>query len=94
MLVPDHSDYMKLNQGDVAPVFLLPDQTGAPHTLAEYRGRWVLLYFYPKDDTPGCTAEACSFRDNFSVLKKAGIAVLGVSVDSVKKHAKFAEKGG
>jgi len=75
-----------------APGFSLPDQTGKAHTLAEYAGRWVVLYFYPKDDTPGCTKEACSFRDSFAALTKAGIAVLGVSVDSVKKHAKFAEK--
>jgi peroxiredoxin Q/BCP len=75
-----------------APSFSLPDQEGRLHTLKEYRGQWVILYFYPKDDTPGCTVEACSFRDNFSLLKKAGAVVLGVSVDSVKKHAKFVEK--
>ncbi len=76
----------------VAPAFSLPDQAGKMHALKEYRGGWVILYFYPKDDTPGCTIEACSFRDNFSALKKAGITVLGVSIDSVKKHAKFVEK--
>ncbi len=75
-----------------APSFSLPDQEGRLHTLKEYRGQWVILYFYPKDDTPGCTVEACSFRDNFSLLKKAGAVVLGVSVDPVKKHAKFVEK--
>lgn len=62
------------------------------HALKEYRGAWVILYFYPKDDTPGCTVEACSFRDNFAVLKKMGAVVLGVSTDPVKKHAKFVEK--
>lgn len=75
-----------------APLFSLPDQGGKMHALKEYRGAWVVLYFYPKDDTPGCTTEACSFRDNFSALKKAGAVVLGVSVDPVKKHAKFVEK--
>lgn len=76
----------------LAPAFGLPDQEGKMHTLKEYRGAWVVLYFYPKDDTPGCTVEACSFRDNFAALKKVGAVVLGVSVDPVKKHAKFVEK--
>ncbi len=76
----------------VAPDFQLPDQNEKVHTLKQYRGKWVILYFYPKDDTPGCTVEACSFRDNFSVLTKNSIVVLGVSVDPVKKHAKFASK--
>lgn len=80
----------KLNQ--LAPNFTLLDQNSESHTLKTYRGKWVILYFYPKDDTPGCTIEACSFRDNFSALKRAGIVVLGVSVDPVKKHAKFVEK--
>lgn len=76
----------------IAPAFSLPDQEGKMHALKEYRGAWVILYFYPKDDTPGCTVEACSFRDNFAVLKKMGAVVLGVSTDPVKKHAKFVEK--
>ena len=75
-----------------APAFTLPDQHGAEHSLADYLGKWVVLYFYPKDDTPGCTAEACSFRDNYSKLRRAGVVVLGVSVDPVKKHGKFATK--
>lgn len=75
-----------------APAFTLPDQEGKEHSLKDYLGKWVVLYFYPKDDTPGCTAEACSFRDNFSRLKRAGVVVLGVSVDPVKKHKKFVEK--
>jgi peroxiredoxin Q/BCP len=75
-----------------APAFLLPDQEGTTHALKDYLGKWVALYFYPKDDTPGCTKEACSFRDNYPKLKRAGIVVLGVSTDPVKKHAKFAEK--
>lgn len=76
----------------IAPTFSLADQDGKVHALKEYRGAWIILYFYPKDDTPGCTIEACSFRDYSSALKKAGAVVLGVSVDPVKKHAKFAEK--
>ncbi|MEI8103798.1 MAG: thioredoxin-dependent thiol peroxidase [Candidatus Moraniibacteriota bacterium] len=82
--------YPKINQK--APAFNLPDQDGKKHSLKEYDGKWVALYFYPKDDTPGCTAEACSFRDSFAVLKRAKIVVVGVSADSVKKHAKFVEK--
>jgi peroxiredoxin Q/BCP len=75
-----------------APAFKLPDQEGKTHALKDYAGKWVVLYFYPKDDTPGCTREACSFRDSFAALKRAGIVVLGVSVDPVKRHAKFVEK--
>ena len=81
-----------LNVGNKAPEFNLPDQDGKMHTLRESKGKWILLYFYPKDDTPGCTVEACSIRDNYSAFKKAGIVVYGMSADSVKKHAKFAEK--
>jgi thioredoxin-dependent peroxiredoxin len=76
----------------IAPNFKLPDQDGKIHELAEYLGRWLLLYFYPKDDTPGCTKEACSFRDNFSEFSKRGIEVLGVSQDSPKSHKRFREK--
>lgn len=75
-----------------APDFKLQDQFDKTHTLADYAGKWVVLYFYPKDDTPGCTTEACSFRDEFKEIEKAGAVVLGVSKDSVKSHAKFAEK--
>lgn len=78
--------------GQVAPNFALSDQNGVEHTLKQYLGKWVILYFYPKDDTPGCTKEACNFRDNFSALKKEGMVVLGVSCDSIQKHAKFVEK--
>ncbi len=78
--------------GDKAPPISLPDQNGTIRTLKEFLGYWVVLYFYPKDDTPGCTTEACSFRDTFAALKQAGAVVLGVSIDPVKKHAKFAEK--
>lgn len=81
-----------LHTGQKAPDFALPDQDGKIHSLKDYRGKKVLLYFYPKDDTPGCTTEACSFRDNYEALQDAGLIVLGVSKDSVKSHKKFAEK--
>lgn len=81
-----------LQIGDVAPAFSLKDQHDVTHALADERGKWVLLYFYPKDDTPGCTKEACALRDNFPKFKKLGITVFGVSVDSVKSHGKFADK--
>ncbi len=76
----------------VAPPFTLPDQNGKEHSLSDYEGKWVLLYFYPKDDTPGCTKEACTIRDSFPDFKKLKITVLGMSVDSVKSHKKFEEK--
>lgn len=78
--------------GNKAPKFNLPDQDGKTHKLSDYAGKWVLLYFYPKDDTPGCTVEACSIRDNWGAFKKAGLTVFGVSVDPVKAHKKFADK--
>lgn len=83
---------MKLAIGDRVPAFDAPDQNGTRHTLADYAGKAFLLYFYPKDDTPGCTKEACTIRDNWGAFKKAGLAVLGVSVDSVAKHKKFVDK--
>lgn len=83
---------MSVSVGSKAPNFTLPDQNGKEHTLADYKGKWVLLYFYPKDDTPGCTKEACTIRDNWNAFKKAGITVLGVSKDSIKSHAKFVTK--
>jgi len=82
----------KLKVGDLAPEFELLDQDGKKHTLKMYKGKKVVLYFYPKDDTPGCTAEACSIRDNFYQFKKAGMMVLGVSADTTQSHKKFAEK--
>ncbi|MBI4142300.1 thioredoxin-dependent thiol peroxidase [Candidatus Uhrbacteria bacterium] len=78
--------------GHAAPDFSLQDQSGETHTIAKYRGSWVLLYFYPKDDTPGCTTEACTIRDQYRQFSKRKLVVLGVSVDSVKSHAKFAKK--
>lgn len=72
--------------------FSLPDQTGKVHKLSGYLGKWVVLYFYPKDDTPGCTKEACGFRDSSKLYKDKGIIILGVSKDSVDSHKKFAKK--
>jgi peroxiredoxin Q/BCP len=81
-----------LNQGVVAPDFTLPDQTGAMHSLSQFKGNWVILYFYPKDLTSGCTTEACNFRDEFEGFEKLNAAIIGVSKDSVKQHKKFSEK--
>jgi peroxiredoxin Q/BCP len=78
--------------GAAAPDFRLPDQHGKPHGLGDYAGRWLVLYFYPKDNTPGCTREACAFRDGLARLEAAGASVVGVSVDSQASHAGFAEK--
>jgi len=78
--------------GQAAPEFKLQDQHGKWHTLAENHGKWLVLYFYPKDFTPGCTTEVCTFRDDVLKLHKAGAEVYGVSLDDVDSHAKFAEK--
>jgi len=75
-----------------APDFTLPDQNGVDHSLAEYAGKWLVLYFYPADDTPGCTTEACSFRDEREVIAEHGAEVVGISKDSVESHKKFADK--
>lgn len=72
--------------------FSLPDQNGDTHTLSDYKGKWLLIYFYPKDDTPGCTKEACNFRDGLNEFLKRGVTVVGVSKDSVESHKKFADK--
>lgn len=82
-----------LKKGDKAPNFNLPDENGKIHNLSEYAGEWVLVYFYPKDFTSGCTKEACLFRDNFSKLQKL-IQILGISADSENSHKKFSEKYG
>ncbi len=75
-----------------APDFSLADENGKVQRLSDYAGKPVLLYFYPKDDTPGCTTEACNFRDDYSVYERAGVVILGVSPDSSKSHAKFKQK--
>jgi peroxiredoxin Q/BCP len=81
-----------LDVGQAAPDFTLSDQDGNPVRLSALKGQQVVLYFYPKDNTPGCTKEACSFRDRFAELKSRGVVVLGVSPDSVASHRKFADK--
>jgi thioredoxin-dependent peroxiredoxin len=83
---------LKLKEGDPAPPFTAPTNGGGAISLSELRGKNIVLFFYPKDNTPGCTVEACGIRDNFEGLKKHGAVVLGVSTDSVKSHDKFVEK--
>lgn len=83
-----------LEIGTKAPAFSLPDQNGKIHTLEEYRGKKVILYFYPKDQTPGCTKQACSFGELYPQFQETGAVVLGVSKDSVASHKKFEEKYG
>lgn len=78
-----------LKIGQIAPLFALADRTGALHELQQYRDKWVLLYFYPKDNTPGCTTEACAVRDNWGAFTTKNAVVLGVSADSQKSHQKF-----
>src|ERR1035437_6364592 len=83
---------LELKEGDVAPGFSAATNGGAKISLADFKGRNVILYFYPEDDAPGCTKEACAFRDHFAEFKKHGAVVLGVSTDPVKLHDKFVEK--
>ena len=83
---------MSLKEGDIAPEFSVNDQSGNPVSLADFKGKKVVLYFYPKDNTPGCTAEACNLKDNYTDLKAQGYEVLGVSTDSEKKHQNFISK--
>ena len=83
---------LKLKEGDVAPAFSAATNGGGIVSLANFKGRNVILYFYPKDDTPGCTKEACGFRDHFAEFKRRGAVVLGVSTDSAKSHDRFVEK--
>jgi len=87
----DRKIEMKLSEGQKAPDFAALDQQGQQHKLSAYKGKWLLVYFYPKNDTPGCTKEACAFRDEFADLK-GKVEVLGVSHDKVESHAKFASK--
>jgi peroxiredoxin Q/BCP len=83
---------MTLKIGDPAPDFTLPDATGQPISLGQFRGKRLVIYFYPRDNTPGCTKEACSFRDRYADYQAAGIQVLGVSKDDARSHTKFIEK--
>src|SRR3989304_9192629 len=78
-----------IKAGEAAPDFELFDQYNKPHKLSDYNGKWVVLYFYPKDDTPGCTTEACNFRDDIFRIRKLNAEVLGVSVDNIESHAKL-----
>jgi thioredoxin-dependent peroxiredoxin len=82
----------ELMVGDKAPVLSLPDQSGEPVSLKDFTGKQVVLYFYPKDDTPGCTTESCDFRDAATPIKKAGAVILGVSLDGKESHQKFIQK--
>ena len=82
----------KISTGQTAPNFNLQDQNGQWHTLDNYKGKWVVLFFYPKDQTPGCTTEACNFRDNIFEFEKLNAQILGVSLDDVESHQEFSEK--
>ncbi|WP_374400085.1 peroxiredoxin [Niveibacterium sp.] len=90
LCAPARADSPAVDQA--APGFTLPDQDGAMHALADYRGKWLVLYFYPKNDTPGCTTEACNFRDGYGQIKMLGAQVLGISVDDTASHLAFAKK--
>ena len=83
---------MTIPAGTQAPEFVLKDENGVERKLSDYSGQAVVLYFYPKDDTPGCTTEACNFRDDYSAYEQAGLTILGVSPDNVKSHTKFKTK--
>lgn len=83
---------MTIAEGHQLPVFSLPDQDGTTVASDQLRGNWTVIYFYPKDDTPGCTAESCSFRDNFEAFTDIGAKVIGISSDSVESHKAFAQK--
>src|SRR5215212_3754720 len=83
---------LPLNEGDEAPLFSANANDGQKMSLADLRGKHVILYFYPRDNTPGCTKEACAFRDEFAAFKKKGVIVLGVSADPLKSHARFIQK--
>ncbi len=83
---------MELKKGDKAPLFTTQDQNGHEIKLSQFKGKKVILYFYPKDNTPGCTAQACNLRDNYTELQKKGYQVLGVSKDNAASHTKFIEK--
>ena len=88
------STQAELKTGEPAPGFELADQYNKTHRLEDYRGQWLVVYFYPKDDTPGCTTEACNFRDDIFKIHNLGAEVIGISVDNNESHARFAEKHG
>ena len=92
LLLINGESISEINTGQVAPNFNLQDQNGEWHTLDNYKGKWVVLLFYPKDQTPGCTTEACNFRDNIFEFEKLNAQILGVSVDDVESHQAFSEK--
>ena len=94
MMLFSRSVIAEVTTGGMAPDFALVDQDGKTRKLSDYKGTWVVLYFYPKDDTPGCTKEACHFRDDVLRIRKLHAEILGVSVDNQTSHAKFAEKHG
>ena len=94
LLVGTSSLAEQFRTGEPAPDFELKDQSGQLHSIEDYRGNWVALYFYPKDDTPGCTTEACEFRDNIFAFKNANCQILGVSLDDAESHKEFSEKYG
>jgi thioredoxin-dependent peroxiredoxin len=94
MLFSTFSKADEIKVGEIAPDFEMFDQYNKPHKLSDYRGKWVVLYFYPKDDTPGCTTQACGFRDDIFKIRALNAEVVGVSVDNTESHAKFAEKHG
>lgn len=83
---------MRLAEGETAPNFKLPGTDGKEHSLSDFKGKYIVLYFYPKDDTPGCTKEACNFRDSIAKIKKLGAEVVGISADSIDSHNKFGKK--
>ena len=87
-----HIDQTHLKIGDKAPAFKAKNETGKELSLSDFKGKKLILYFYPKDNTPGCTKQACNFKDNYSALQKDGFEVLGVSPDSERKHTNFIEK--
>jgi thioredoxin-dependent peroxiredoxin len=88
----EQEDEMPISANQPAPSFNLPDQDGQMRSLEEFRGKPVVLYFYPKDDTPGCTTEACNFRDDYHIYQQHGVVILGISPDSAKSHTKFINK--
>jgi len=94
MILFSRASSAEISVGQQAPEFKLIDQYNKSHEISDYHGKWIVLYFYPKDDTPGCTKEACNFRDDILQLQELNAQVLGISMDDTKSHAKFAEKFG